>query len=77
MAIYTKASELYPNCYRTWNNIGMMAFRAGDAELLRKFDDFRREMPFAPGPKGRAYVALTRNSLVWKAARHLIPQING
>ena len=23
-------SELYPNCYRTWNNIGMMAFRAGD-----------------------------------------------
>ena len=30
MAIYTKASELYPNCYRTWNNIGMMAFRTGD-----------------------------------------------
>ncbi len=30
MAIYTKASELYPDCYRTWNNIGMMAFRAGD-----------------------------------------------
>ena len=30
MAIYTKASELYPNCYRTWNNIGMMAFKAGD-----------------------------------------------
>ena len=26
----TKASELYPNCYRTWNNIGMMAFKAGD-----------------------------------------------
>lgn len=30
MAIYTKASELYSYCYRTWNNIGMMAFRAGD-----------------------------------------------
>ena len=29
-AIYTKASELYPNCYRTWNNVGMMAFKAGD-----------------------------------------------
>ncbi|MCD7976225.1 MAG: hypothetical protein LUG51_03365 [Tannerellaceae bacterium] len=29
-AIYVKASELYPNCYRTWNNIGMMRFRAGD-----------------------------------------------
>ena len=29
-AIYTKASELYPNDYRTWNNVGMMAFRAGD-----------------------------------------------
>lgn len=30
MAIYTKATELYPNCYRAWNNVGMMAFRAGD-----------------------------------------------
>lgn len=29
-AIYNKSSELYPNDYRTWNNIGMMAFRAGD-----------------------------------------------
>ena len=29
-AIYNKASELYPNDYRTWNNVGMMAFRAGD-----------------------------------------------
>ncbi len=29
-AIYTKASELYPNDYRTWNNIGMMRFKAGD-----------------------------------------------
>lgn len=29
-AIYNKASELYPNDNRTWNNVGMMAFRAGD-----------------------------------------------
>ena len=29
-AIYNKASQLYPNDYRTWNNVGMMAFRAGD-----------------------------------------------
>lgn len=29
-AIYNKASELYGNDYRTWNNAGMMAFRAGD-----------------------------------------------
>lgn len=28
--IYNKASELYPNDYRTWNNVGMMAFRTGD-----------------------------------------------
>ena len=28
--IYNKASQLYPNDYRTWNNVGMMAFRAGD-----------------------------------------------
>lgn len=30
VAIYNKASQLYPNDYRTWNNVGMMAFRAGD-----------------------------------------------
>ena len=29
-AIYNKASELYGNDYRTWNNVGMMAFFAGD-----------------------------------------------
>ena len=28
--IYNEAAKLYPNDYRTWNNIGMMAFRAGD-----------------------------------------------
>ena len=30
MAIYTKATELYPNSCRAWNNVGMMAFKAGD-----------------------------------------------
>ncbi|MDF9830581.1 hypothetical protein [Parabacteroides sp. PF5-6] len=29
-AIYKKASELYGSDYRTWNNIGMMRFQAGD-----------------------------------------------
>ena len=28
--IYNEASKLYPNDYRTWNNVGMMAFRTGD-----------------------------------------------
>ena len=28
--IYTKASSIYPNDYRPWNNIGMQRFRAGD-----------------------------------------------
>ncbi|MDR1115757.1 MAG: hypothetical protein LBL33_06385 [Tannerella sp.] len=29
-AIYTKASNIYPDDYRAWNNIGMQRFRAGD-----------------------------------------------
>ena len=29
-AIYNKATELYPNDYRTWNDAGMMAFHNGD-----------------------------------------------
>ena len=28
--IYTKASSIFPNDYRPWNNIGMQRFRAGD-----------------------------------------------
>jgi len=28
--IYTKASSIYPDDYRTWNNIGMQRFRSGD-----------------------------------------------
>lgn len=35
-AIYTKASELFPNDYRTWNNIGMQRYYAGD---LRKAEE--------------------------------------
>jgi tetratricopeptide (TPR) repeat protein len=30
--IYVKASNIYPNDYRTWNNIGMQRYRAGDYE---------------------------------------------
>ncbi|MDR0538249.1 MAG: hypothetical protein LBH04_09480 [Tannerellaceae bacterium] len=29
-AIYTKASQIFPNDYRTWNNIGALRFQAGD-----------------------------------------------
>jgi tetratricopeptide (TPR) repeat protein len=29
-AIYTKASQQYPNDYRPWNNIGLIRFQAGD-----------------------------------------------
>jgi tetratricopeptide (TPR) repeat protein len=29
-AIYTKASQQYANDYRTWNNIGIVRFKAGD-----------------------------------------------
>lgn len=35
-AIYIKASELFPNDYRTWNNIGMQRYYAGD---LRKAEE--------------------------------------
>jgi tetratricopeptide (TPR) repeat protein len=38
--IYTKASNIFPNDYRTWNNIGMQRYRAADyakaEELFKK-----------------------------------------
>lgn len=32
LAIYTKATELYPNCYRAWNNAGAITFEMGDVD---------------------------------------------
>jgi tetratricopeptide (TPR) repeat protein len=43
--IYTKASSIYPDDYRTWNNIGMQRFRAGDyakaEELFNKANSIK------------------------------------
>ena len=43
--IYTKASNIYPNDYRTWNNIGMQRFRAADyakaEELFKKSNSIK------------------------------------
>ena len=43
--IYTKASNIYPNDYRTWNNIGMQRYRDGDftkaEELFNKANSVR------------------------------------
>ena len=37
--IYTKASSIYPDDYRTWNNIGMQRYRAGDyAKAIEMFN---------------------------------------
>ena len=44
-SIYTKASSIYPNDYRPWNNIGMQRFRAGDyvkaEEMFNKANSIR------------------------------------
>ncbi|MDR1499597.1 MAG: hypothetical protein LBI58_01305 [Tannerellaceae bacterium] len=44
-AIYTKATQQYPNDYRTWNNLGNVRFRAGDLvkaeELFNKANSVR------------------------------------
>ena len=44
-AIYTKASQQFPNDYRSWNNIGMQRFYAGDLvkaeELFTKANSVR------------------------------------
>ena len=43
--IYTKASTIFPNDYRPWNNIGMQRFRAGDftkaEEMFNKSNSVR------------------------------------
>ena len=61
MAIYTKASELYPNCYRTWNNIGMMAFKAGDlAKAEQMFNKSNSVKNNASANMNLGLIALTK-----------------
>ena len=36
LAIYAKAAELYPNDYRTWNNLGMTQYANGDFDAAKK-----------------------------------------
>ena len=56
MAIYTKASELYP-----WNNIGMMAFKAGDlAKAEQMFNKSNSVKNNASANMNLGLIALTK-----------------
>ena len=59
--IYNEASKLYPNDYRTWNNIGMMAFRAGD--LAKAEEMFNKANSIKNNPEANmnlGLIALTK-----------------
>ena len=59
--IYNEASKLYPNDYRTWNNIGMMAFRAGD--LAKAEEMFNKANSIKNNPESNmnlGLIALTK-----------------
>ena len=45
-AIYKKATELYANDYRTWNNLGMVQYQAGNIEAAKAC--FNRAAQYAP-----------------------------
>ena len=59
--IYNEASKLYPNDYRTWNNIGMMAFRDGD--LAKAEEMFNKANSIKNNPESNmnlGLIALTK-----------------
>lgn len=59
--IYNEAAKLYPNDYRTWNNIGMMAFRAGD--LAKAEEMFNKANSIKNNPEANmnlGLIALTK-----------------
>lgn len=59
--IYAKASQLYPNDYRTWNNVGMMAFRAGDmAKAEQMFNKSNSVKPNNEANMNLGLIALTK-----------------
>lgn len=52
MAIYSKAAEIYPNDYRTFNDLGLTQFKAGDIKAAKKnFEQAARLSPKAPEPQ--------------------------
>ncbi len=59
--IYNEAAKLYPNDYRTWNNVGMMAFRAGD--LAKAEEMFNKANSIKNNPESNmnlGLIALTK-----------------
>ncbi|MDD4515361.1 hypothetical protein [Massilibacteroides sp.] len=60
-AIYKKASELYGNDYRTWNNIGMQRFKAGDlAKAEEMFNKANSVKANAESNMNLGLIALTK-----------------
>ena len=49
MAVYKKATELYPNSYRAWNNLGMTEYVAGNYAAATT--DFTKANRLAPSSK--------------------------
>ncbi len=60
-SIYKKASELYANDFRTWNNIGMQRFKAGD--LAKAEEMFNKANTVKANPESNmnlGLIALTK-----------------
>ncbi len=49
LAIYQKAAELYPNDYRTFNNLGMVAYETGNYQVAK--EAFAKAARLAPNNK--------------------------
>ena len=49
MAVYKKATEIYPNSYRAWNNLGMTEYVAGNYKAAKS--DFDKANKLAPSSK--------------------------
>ena len=60
-AIYTKASHQFPDDYRTWNNIGMQRFYAGDLKKAEEmFNKSNSVKPNSEANINLGLIALTR-----------------
>ncbi|MDE6450644.1 MAG: hypothetical protein K2L41_11325, partial [Muribaculaceae bacterium] len=52
MKIYNAAASLYPNDYRTFNDLGLTQYKAGDVKAAKKsFEQAARLNPQAPEPQ--------------------------
>ena len=63
-AIFTKATQIYPNDFRAYNNLGKLAYQAGDLDNAESY--FKKALSIKDAPEAVSYTHLILHPLSYK-----------